>query len=100
MWVVSIDIPSMHSSEFNTKIKKYILVGDFNIDLLKYDTHGGSSDFLDAMYANFLLPYISVPSRVTPHSKTLIDNIFSNMIEDSSKKTLQIQKYIIRLPKD
>ena len=46
--------------------------------------HGNSSDFLDAMYANFLLPYISTPSRVTPHSKTLIDNIFSNMIEDGS----------------
>ena len=59
-------------------------MGDFDIDLLKYDTHGDSSDFLDAMYASFLLPYINTPSRVTPHSKTLIDNIFSNTIEDSS----------------
>ena len=62
-------------------------MGDFNIDLLKYDMHGESSDFLDAMYASFLLPYINTPSRVIPHSthsKTLIDNIFSNMIEDSS----------------
>ena len=60
---------------------------DFNIDLLKYDLHGDSSDFLDAMYPSFLLPYINTPSRVIPHSthsKTLIDNIFSNMIEDSS----------------
>ena len=86
----------MHSSEFNSihlndlleklshENKKIILMGNFNIDLLKYDMHGDSSDFLDAMYANFLLPYISTPSRVTPHSKTLIDNIFSNTIEDSS----------------
>ena len=37
-----------------------------------------------AMYASFLLPYISAPLRVTPHSKTLIDNIFSNTIEDGS----------------
>ena len=59
-------------------------MGDFNIDLLKYDMHGNSSDFLDAMDANFILPYISAPSRVTPHSKTLIDNIFSNTIEDGS----------------
>ena len=59
-------------------------MGDFNIDLLKYDVHGDSSDFLDAIYANFLLPYISAPSRVTPHSKTLIGNIFSNTIEDGS----------------
>ena len=88
--------PSMHSSEFNSiylndlleklshETKKVILMSDFNIDLLKYDTHGDSSDFLDAMYASFPLPYINTPSRVTPHSKTLIDNIFSNTIEDSS----------------
>ena len=59
-------------------------MGDFNIDLLKYDTHGKSSNLLDATYANFLLPYISAPSRVTSHSKTNIDNIFSNTIQDVS----------------
>ena len=42
-------------------------MGDFNIDLLKYDMHGESSDFLDAMYASFLLLYINTPSRVRPH---------------------------------
>ena len=86
----------MHSSEFNSiclndllekfshENIKIILMGDLNIDLLKYDTHGDSSDFLDAMYASFLLPYINTPSRLTPHSKTVIDNIFSNTIEDGS----------------
>ena len=86
----------MHSPEFNSiylndllekfshENKKIILMGDLNIDLLKYDTHGDSPDFLDAMYASFLLPYINTPSRLTPHSKTVIDNIFSNTIEDSS----------------
>ena len=86
----------MHSSEFNSiylneflekhsrENKKIILMGNFNIDLLKYETRSNSSDFLDAMYVNFLLPYISVPLRVTPHSKTLIDNIFSNVIEDGA----------------
>ena len=59
-------------------------MGDFNIDLLKYDTEKDSADFLDSMYASFLLPYISTPSKVTPHSKTLIDNIFSNNIKDGS----------------
>ena len=34
--------------------------------------------------SNFLLRYINAQSRVTPHSKTLIDNIFSNTIEDGS----------------
>ena len=90
----------MHSSEFSSiylndlleklshKNKKIILMGDFIIDLLKYDTHSDSSDFLHAMYANFLLPYISALSRITPHSKTLIDNIFYNIIEDYLRKPL------------
>ena len=86
----------MHPSEFNDihlkdllenlshENKTIVIMGDFNIDLLKYDTEKDSADFLDSMYASFLLPYISTPSRVTPRSKTLIDNIFSNNIEDGS----------------
>ena len=62
--------------------KDIILMGDFNIDILKYDTNNDSAAFLDMMYENFLLPYISSPTRVTPRSQTLIDNIFSNIIED------------------
>ena len=42
-------------------------MGDFNIDLLKYDTEKDSVDLLDSMYASFLLLYIRKP-RVTPHS--------------------------------
>ena len=57
-------------------------MGDFNIDLLKYDTNKDSTMFLDIMYTNFLLPYITITTRVTTHSKTLIDNIFSSNIED------------------
>ena len=48
------------------------------------DTEKDSADFLDSMYASFLLPYITIPSRVTPCSKTLTNNNFSNNIEDGS----------------
>ena len=59
-------------------------MADFDIDLLKHDIEKDSADFLDSMYASFLLPYIRTPSRVTPCSKTLIGNIFSNNTEDGS----------------
>ena len=62
--------------------KDTILMGDLNIDILKYDTNNDFAVFLDMMYENFLLPYIYSPTRVTPKSQTLIDNIFSNIIED------------------
>ena len=68
--------------KFSKEDKTIMLMGDFNIDLLKYDHNTDSASFLDSLYTNFLLPYISTPSRVTTHSRTLIDNIFSNNIED------------------
>ena len=49
--------------------KYIILMGDFNIDILKYDTNNDSAAFLDMMYENFLLQYISSPTRVTPRSQ-------------------------------
>ena len=64
--------------------KDITLMGNFNIDILKYDTNNDSAAFLDMMYENFLLPYISSPTRVTPRSQTLIDNIFSNIIGDET----------------
>lgn len=56
--------------------------GDFSIDLLKYDHNRDSASFLGSLYTNFPLPYISTPFWVTKHSRTLIDNIFSNKTED------------------
>ena len=56
-------------------------MSDFNIDILKYDTNSDSAAFLDMMYENFLLPYISSPTRVTPRMQTLTDNIFSNIMQ-------------------
>ena len=57
-------------------------MGDFNIDLLKYDHNTDSASFLGSLYSSFLLLYISAPSRVTTHSRTLIDNSFPSNIED------------------
>ena len=54
------------------------IMGDFNIDLLKTDTHKPTSDFINMMFANSLIPLINRPTRVTDKTATLIDNIFSN----------------------
>ena len=64
------------------KNKDIILMCDFNIDILKYDTNNDSAAFLDMMYENFLLSYVSSPTRITSRSQALLDNIFSNIIED------------------
>ena len=59
--------------------KTIFLLGDFSINLLNYDIHPPTNEFLDSLSSHYFLPHILQPSRVTTNSKTLIDNIFSNM---------------------
>ena len=40
--------------------------------------------FLNHMYASSLFPQIIIPTRISPRSKTLIDNIFTNFADESS----------------
>ena len=58
--------------------KSVILMGDFNINLLKHGQHLLTSEFLDLITSNGLLPQITNPSRITSRYQTLIDNIFIN----------------------
>lgn len=58
--------------------KLCMIMGDFNIDLLKVNTHADSENFINSLGSSFLLPQILQPTRITDHSATLIDNIFFN----------------------
>ena len=52
------------------------LLDDYNINLLNYDQHVPTGEFVDMLSSNGFLPLITRPTRVTPTSATLIDNIF------------------------
>ena len=56
------------------------LLSDFNIYLLNYDQHLLTNEFLESISSHTLLPHIVQPTRITNNSKTLIDNIYSNVI--------------------
>ena len=60
--------------------KSVFLLGDFNINPPNYHDHNPTNEFLDSLASNPLVPYILQPTRLTSHSKTLIDNILSNII--------------------
>ena len=53
------------------------------MDLLKVDSHNHIEGFLLNNLTNGLKPFITKPTRITPNSKTLIDNIFSNILDNS-----------------
>ena len=63
-----------------TEQKTAFLLGDFNVDLLKYEQHKATNEFLDSLSSSMFLPHIVQPTRITSHSKALIDNVFSNYI--------------------
>ena len=71
-----------HIDQVMQKISKenklLFLMGDFNVNLLNYKSHTDTNDFINTMISHYLLSYILRPTRVTDHSETVIDNIFSN----------------------
>ena len=61
--------------------KSIFLLGDFNVNLLSYNEHNQTNEFLDSLASNSFIPLILQPDRITSHSNTLIDNIFSNVVD-------------------
>ena len=61
--------------------KSFFSLGDFNVNLLNYNEHNETNEFLDFVASNSFIPLVLQPTRITSHSNTLIDNIFSNVID-------------------
>ena len=66
------------------KNKTCAILGDFNADLLKIDSHEDSNYFYNVLTSQSFRPLILQPTRVTATTATLIDNIFINDMAVSS----------------
>ena len=76
-----------HQWHANSNIRKNYLenkegyvIGEFNINLMNYETDNPTFHFLDNVCSNSFFPYINTPTRHTSRFKTLIDNILHNGI--------------------
>ena len=54
------------------------LCGDYNINLLKMHEKNSYEEFFETMFVHSYLPNITLPTRLTDTSNTLIDNVFAN----------------------
>ena len=83
--------PNADISQFTVKMENILkmlnqrkyevyLMGDINIDFLNYTAHAPTEEYLDMLYSNDFLPLITKPTRITNHTKTLIDHIYTNAI--------------------
>ena len=66
------------------------LCGDFNIDLPKIITKNHNNTFYNKLTAARYLPRISLPTRVTNQSATLIDNIFSTELYNNDSPIIHV----------
>ena len=61
-----------------------IITSDFNLNLIKYIQNTGVNQFLEKILSNSFIPQISLPTRITEKTATLIDNIFTNSYKHNS----------------
>ena len=64
--------------------KHVFLTGDYNFDLLS-TSHTETFEFFDTMMSSFLLPVITLPTKINKEKSTVIDNIFINQINPEMK---------------
>ena len=79
--------PNSNITLFNDKMNDILsklsnmpcyVMGDYNIDFMKYENHLQTGEFFNNMHSNSLIPLIYKPTRETKTAATLIDNIFTN----------------------
>ena len=77
--------------------KHILLAGDTNIDLLKYENDDNSQNLINTAATHGFAQLISRPTRVTDHSCTLIDHIFSNKVHkviDTSVLSIDLSDHL------
>ena len=62
-------------NKIETKCRSVIL-GDMNIDIIKFSDDRDTLQYVTTMMSHKYLPYITMPTRLTPYSATCIDHIF------------------------
>jgi len=91
------EFDSLLSSLSRLKIDIF-LAGDYNIDLLKINSHALTHSFYNILSLHRFIPTILRPTRITQHSATLIDNIFTNVLFDSIDSAILIDDVSDHLP--
>ena len=73
------------------------IMGDFNVDLSKSEAHGPTADYLGGFSSQGFYPLISLPTRLTDVTATLIDNIWTNNVRarmESGLVTVRVSDHL------
>ena len=83
--------------KINRHSKKHIVIaGDFNMDLLKYESTADYQDLINTMANHGFVQIISRPTRITDTSATLLDHVYTNNLENTlSSNTVKPLLYAV-----
>ena len=84
--------------QLNTKGHEVSVLGDLNENLLKYNEDKQTSEYLDMLLSLGFMPIITKPTRITDHTATLIDHIYTNTPEKLIKSGLCLADISDHLP--
>ena len=79
------------------KQKSTFLFGDFNVNLLNFNEHNQTIEFLGSLASNSFIPLTSQPTRIITQFNTFIHYIFSNVFDPeiiSGKLTATISDHL------
>ena len=66
-----------------TRSKFVYLCGDYNIDILKICSNNHYNTFYENVMSCSFVPKITLPTRICDTTSTLIDNIYTNVLDKS-----------------
>ena len=69
--------------QINKINKNFYIFGDFNIDLLKYNSNSATKFYVDSLTSNNCRSVIDKPTRITETSATLLDHIYTNDVSNN-----------------
>ena len=77
----NIILQKLNTNRYANKIK--YIVGDFNQDLIKHDDNLDCQNLIDNAHNHGFVQLVSRPTRITDHSTTLIDHVYTNNLDSA-----------------
>ena len=75
-----------------------IVCSDFNINMLNFETHNLTNDYINSLISKSFIPVITLPTRIKHQSATLIDHIWKNRINNKFKSGILISSLSDHFP--
>ena len=97
-WLPNDDSENLTTFLQNNIIEKFVsekkinhMIGDFNMNCLKYQENTKTKYFYDNIFEKGAIPIINSPTQISEHSASLIDNILMTDIFNNSLKKGKIK---------